>query len=285
MAPIAIGRTPGSRSEHSHASPALLPPAVSPLIIAKFLFDPASGIQITLCWLLPTPTDRCSSWPYNQLFRFAGLFLVIRRGGQDLRDQAGNAPPADPPRWADSARPGHGQMHRRCTPQLTTSRPGARGRGRHRMSERRARGHRDDAGHARRDRAIAPRRPSLSGQAHDSPSRGVHRGPGPGWRWLAPAQAACAASRLSRRCGNALAESVIGLYKTELIGLPGPWRSAEQDRHPRTRSTGSDTDCPTKPAVTSRQPGLRRPLPSEVHPRRGRPDNNLSLRTHRAIQS
>src|SRR5215468_3264225 len=27
---------------------------------------------------------------------------------------------------------------------------------------------------------------------------------------------------------NALAESVIGLYKTEVIGLQGPWRHAEQ---------------------------------------------------------
>ena len=82
---------------------------------------------------------------------------------------------------------------------------------------------------------------------------------------------------------NALAESVIGLFKTELIKPRGPWRTAEQveiatleyvDWFNHRRLYEACGDIP--PAELE-----DRLLPSERRPHRGQPDNKLSLRTRR----
>jgi putative transposase len=91
---------------------------------------------------------------------------------------------------------------------------------------------------------------------------------------------------------NALAETVIGLFKTELIKPRGPWRTVEQveiatleragrDRHPGVRRLVQ----PPPPLRSLRRHPTRRtrssPLPSTRRPHRGRPLNPISLRTHR----
>jgi hypothetical protein len=52
---------------------------------------------------------------------------------------------------------------------------------------------------------------------------------------------------------NAPAESVIGLFKTELTKLRALWHTAEQvELATRSTSTGSTRDACTRPAETSR---------------------------------
>jgi hypothetical protein len=49
---------------------------------------------------------------------------------------------------------------------------------------------------------------------------------------------------------NALAESQIGVYKTELIRPEGPWRDLEHiELETCTESTGSTTNAPTNPST------------------------------------
>ena len=76
-------------------------------------------------------------------------------------------------------------------------------------------------------------------------------------------------------CDNALAETVIGLFKTEAIRRRGPWRSLEatEPRHARTEapreaangSIGSTTVARSGPSVMSRPP---RPRPATTNSRR-----------------
>ena len=76
-------------------------------------------------------------------------------------------------------------------------------------------------------------------------------------------------------CDNALAETVIGLFKTEAIRRRGPWRSLEatEPRHARTEapretangSIGSTTVACSGPSVMSRPP---RPRPATTNSRR-----------------
>ena len=82
---------------------------------------------------------------------------------------------------------------------------------------------------------------------------------------------------------NALAESVIGLFKTELIKPRGPWRTVEQveiatleyvDWFNHRRLLRSLRRHPTRRTRS-------RPLPSTRRPHRGRPLNPIGLRTRR----
>src|SRR3954470_14547646 len=57
---------------------------------------------------------------------------------------------------------------------------------------------------------------------------------------------------------NALAESVIGLFKTEVIKPRAPWRTVEQvEMPPWSTSTGSTTAACSRPAATSRPSNLK----------------------------
>ena len=59
---------------------------------------------------------------------------------------------------------------------------------------------------------------------------------------------------------NALAETINGLYKTELIKPGKPWRSIEDvELAPHDGSTGTTTAASTSTAAMSRQPSWRRP--------------------------
>ena len=77
---------------------------------------------------------------------------------------------------------------------------------------------------------------------------------------------------------NALAETVNGLYKTELIRARGPWRTADQVELATAawvaRISGTSSAC-TRPAATSRRPSSRRPTISGY--RRARPPETQSL--------
>jgi putative transposase len=84
--------------------------------------------------------------------------------------------------------------------------------------------------------------------------------------------------------GNALAESVIGLFKTELIKPRGPWRTAEHvgigtleyvDSFNRRRLYRACGDIPPTELEAAY-------YPSQCRPHWGRP-YHLSLRTHRGI--
>ena len=59
---------------------------------------------------------------------------------------------------------------------------------------------------------------------------------------------------------NALAETVIGLFKTELIKPRGPGGPSSRSRSPPwSTSTGSTTAASSKPAATSHPPNSRQP--------------------------
>jgi len=61
---------------------------------------------------------------------------------------------------------------------------------------------------------------------------------------------------------NALAESTIGLYKTELIGRRGPWRNLDDVELATLEwSTGTTTDACTAPATTDPPPSTKPPSP------------------------
>jgi putative transposase len=82
---------------------------------------------------------------------------------------------------------------------------------------------------------------------------------------------------------NALAETTIGLFKTELFKPRGPWRTAEQVEIAVLEWV--DWYNHRRPARALRRHPTRRtrgnPLPSHHRPHRGRIVNELSLRTPR----
>jgi transposase InsO family protein len=66
---------------------------------------------------------------------------------------------------------------------------------------------------------------------------------------------------------NALAESVIGLFKTELIKPRGPWRTVEQvEIATLGTSTGSTTAASTRSAATSHPPSSNGPTTVNTPP-------------------
>ncbi|MBC3192158.1 DDE-type integrase/transposase/recombinase [Pseudonocardia sp. C8] len=72
---------------------------------------------------------------------------------------------------------------------------------------------------------------------------------------LAAAGAAPSVGSVGDAYDNALAESTIGLFKTELIKRRGPWRTVEQvEIAPSNTSTGSTTAAYTAPPRTCRRP-------------------------------
>lgn len=96
---------------------------------------------------------------------------------------------------------------------------------------------------------------------------------------------------------NALAETINGLYKTELIKARGPWRPSTRSRSPPpSGSTGSTTDASTSTAATCRPPRWKppttlnnRPRHSSRSPTRKSPDSpgrfNLMLFAERGHRS
>jgi hypothetical protein len=83
---------------------------------------------------------------------------------------------------------------------------------------------------------------------------------------------------------DALAETVIGLFTTELIKPRGPWRTVEQVEIATLECL--DWLNPPPPLPSLRRHPTRRtrgcPLPSTSRPHRGRPPISTSLRTCRA---
>ena len=66
---------------------------------------------------------------------------------------------------------------------------------------------------------------------------------------------------------NALAETVVGLYKTELINPNEPWKTVDESRSPPcTTSTGSTTPGSTKRTATSHQSSSSRPTTVNTGP-------------------
>ena len=75
-------------------------------------------------------------------------------------------------------------------------------------------------------------------------TRNGWRTPGSSRRWEAAAI----------RTTNALAESVIGLFKTEVIRRKGPWRHHADGRDVRPRSCGSSSTPPSRGRCSTRVP-------------------------------
>ena len=89
---------------------------------------------------------------------------------------------------------------------------------------------------------------------------------------------------------NALAETINGLYKTELIHRRAPWKTKESQKPPCNGCPGSTTTDCWSPLGTSRLQKLRQTTGgnSPVRPPRWRPDLNQTASTnpgavHRAI--
>jgi transposase InsO family protein len=84
---------------------------------------------------------------------------------------------------------------------------------------------------------------------------------------------------------DALAETVIGLFKTELIKPRGPWRSVEQVEIATPRVRRLVTDASTRPAATSLPLNWKPPTTVNTPPSPSRTLNRIALRTRRGIQS
>ena len=81
---------------------------------------------------------------------------------------------------------------------------------------------------------------------------------------------------------NALAETVVGLYKTELINPQRPWKTVEESRSPPcTTSTGSTTAGSTKTTATSHSSSWSRPTTVNTGPQREAGPTKPSLRITR----
>ena len=71
---------------------------------------------------------------------------------------------------------------------------------------------------------------------------------------------------------NALAETIIGLYKAELIRNRGPWRGLEDLEYATSNgSTGSTTAASSKPTARSRPPSTKRSTTVSKQAPAGRP--------------
>ena len=78
--------------------------------------------------------------------------------------------------------------------------------------------------------------------------------------WPRPASSPRSAASATRY-DNALAETIIGLYKTEVIHRRGPWRTSRPSSSPRSNgSTGSTTGACSSRSETSLRPSPRPPI-------------------------
>ena len=88
---------------------------------------------------------------------------------------------------------------------------------------------------------------------------------------LAEAEAVSSVGTKGDSYDNALAETVNGLYKAELINRRGPWRTVDQVELATASGSSSGTRRgSTRPAATSRQPSSRPPTISYARPVRPR---------------
>ena len=127
--------------------------------------------------------------------------------------------------------------------------------------------------------ALWQRRATVAGLVHHS-DRGVQYLSIRYTERLAEAGAVTSVGSRGDAYDNALAETVIGLYKTELIRKRGPWRNLTQSSSPRWNgSTGSTTrGCSSRSATSRRQSSRKRTMLTQL-PCRQRKDSNKRAST------
>jgi transposase InsO family protein len=95
---------------------------------------------------------------------------------------------------------------------------------------------------------------------------------------LADAGAVCSVGSRGDSYDNAMAESVNGLYKTEVIRKQGPWRHSNNSSwRPPDGSSGTTGGAFTAPSAASRRRSLKRLTIATASPRRWRSSYSPSL--------